>query len=150
MRKIIIIYTVIIIISAFGFSKTNGLIAEVINREQHVVVYCDELMSSGNDDDLIITFFSVVIFLCIFLIGLLPERWGKIIKLIPITLLCGFQILLVLGAIEAGSFLVTLSYDKNMFLFFWTIGIFSFIPVVIGYSILSVITTHQRKKGHVV
>lgn len=148
MRKIITVYSIIMILSAFGFSTTNGLICEVVDHEHHVIVYAHELMSSGNDDDLIITFWSVAVFSCIFIIGILPHSvLGNTKTLIVTTMLCGVQILFLSGGVEAGSLLKTLSIDHNIFLCIWTCCLFSFIPVSIAYHIFLKSQSHSKKTG---
>jgi hypothetical protein len=144
MRKALIIYSIIIILSALGFSQTPGLISEIIDPDQHVVVYCSELMSSGNDDDTILTFWSVAIFSIIFIIAILPQAlFNDLLRLLLVICLGGVQLLALSGGLEAGSVVDTLRLDKNIFLGFWICAVLSFIPVSIGVYIAMRKTTSE-------
>ena len=116
---------ILIIISGYIFSKSNGLVFKGDNKD----IYITEQLSTGSDDNIAIEF-SVILFIPLLIVSLFKiKKSMSLLEYLFNDLICFSQIFYLL-CIETGSIINTMVFNHNESLWMWIISFVLFICLI--------------------
>lgn len=125
-RLILIIFTLLLIISSIGFSKTKGFITDV--STENFQDYCIEYEDSMANDNIVIEIGKLIFFVILFMQVFFIRKNISFVENAFYLIICLFQTILIFVAQSDGcSILKTIIYTNNYFLLIYVCIFFLFL-----------------------